>query len=266
MSQSPPRRPIVGGNWKMNTDLATARQLGGAIAAGDRSVTVDVVLFPPYPYLTAVHEAAEGSGIAIGGQDLAAAPNGARTGEVSGEMLKDVGASIVLCGHSERRHLLGETDEVINQKVQRALDLDLKVLLCVGETLEERQAGRTSEVVVGQVEAGLAGVMESDMALVSIAYEPVWAIGTGVHAEPADAESVHEAIRGVLDALHGGDVAAATAILYGGSVKPGNALELFEQNNIDGGLIGGASLHAADFLQIIDAAAATAGHTGSMQA
>ena len=266
MSPLPPRRPLVGGNWKMNTDRATAHTLGGEIAACDVSSAVDVVVFPPFPYLGVVGEAIRGSGTALGAQDLSVTPNGARTGEVSGEMLQDLGVSIVLCGHSERRHLLGETDEAINQKVRRALDCDLRAMLCVGETLEQREAGQTDAIVAGQVEAGFAGVMEPDIALVTIAYEPVWAIGTGVTAQPSDAEAVHIVIRGVINALYGADVAATTVILYGGSVKPGNALELFEQDNIDGGLIGGASLHAADFLQIIDAAATTAGHTGSMHA
>jgi len=251
------RKPYVGGNWKMNLHKADAAQLTGALADGfPQTDAVDVVICPAFPYLKMVSEqlCAAGSQIKVGAQDLYHEANGAFTGEVSTSMLKDVGVQVVLTGHSERRHVLGEGDELINAKTRAALDAGLEVILCVGEKLEQREAGQTDAVNCAQVCYGLAGVSKEQMARVTIAYEPVWAIGTGKTATPADAQAAHRAIRATLANLFDQATAEATRIQYGGSVKPGNAKELFGQADIDGGLIGGASLKADDFTAILQAA------------
>jgi triosephosphate isomerase len=200
-----------------------------------------------------VGEALRGSRIALAAQNMFYEDNGAFTGEVSGTMLKDVGCSHVILGHSERRHVIGETDEVVNRKVVKALGDGLKVILCVGELLEQREAGKTADVVTTQVRVGLEGVSAGAMSDVTIAYEPVWAIGTGKTATPRQAQEVHAMIRGLLGGMYGPAVAAATVIQYGGSVKPSNAAELLGQPDIDGALVGGAALKAADFVGIVQA-------------
>jgi len=255
----PTRKPYVGGNWKMNLHHKEAQELATALM--DRHTTagaVEVAVFPAFPYLSAVVmklcEKGDAS-IKVGAQDVYPEPNGAFTGEVSTSMLHDVGCISVLVGHSERRHVIGEQDELINAKLRAALDAGLEVVLCVGEKLEQREAGQTDAVNASQVYAGLAGVKKEQMAKVTIAYEPVWAIGTGKTATPEDAQNAHAAIRAVLGTMCGDDVAMATRIQYGGSVKPGNATELFAQPDIDGGLIGGASLKPDDFMAIVEAAA-----------
>lgn len=249
------RTPFIGGNWKMNLTREEARGLAGALARniGDGG-EVDVAVFPPFPWLVEVAEALEGSAVRLGAQDAWHEPDGAFTGEVSLSMLKDIGAKILLCGHSERRHVIGERDERINAKVLAALEAGLEVVLCIGETQAQRQAGQTDAVNTGQLALGLAGVSPEQMDRVTLAYEPVWAIGTGQTATPEDAAAAHRAIRATLDHLYNPAVAAATRIQYGGSVKPGNAAELFAMEHIDGGLIGGASLKAADFTAIVSAA------------
>ncbi|VAX35662.1 Triosephosphate isomerase [hydrothermal vent metagenome] len=253
------RTPTIGGNWKMNTTLETGPALARAIAAGlGEAPACEVVVFPPFPFLLAVGEALGGS-LKLGAQDCYHQPDGAYTGEVSIEMLKDCGVSVVLTGHSERRHVLGETDELVNAKTRAVLDGGLACVLCIGETLDQREAGQTDAVNEAQLRAGLAGVSAEQMASVTIAYEPVWAIGTGKVATPEDAQAAHARCRGVLADLFSEEVAQATRIQYGGSMKPGNAPELLAQPDIDGGLIGGASLVAADFLAIIAAAAARGG-------
>ncbi|NNM25775.1 MAG: triose-phosphate isomerase [Phycisphaerales bacterium] len=244
------RTPIVGGNWKMNTTAETGVALARAVAAGSGGVACEVVVYPPFPYLATVGATLAGSDVQLGAQDLYHEPNGAFTGEVSVEMLRDVGVTVVLAGHSERRHVIGETDDLVNRKVRAALAGDLMVTLCLGETLEQREAGRTTDVVLGQLRHGLAGVAEAAMGRVVLAYEPVWAIGTGVTATPDDAETAHRAIRGALADLYNPQVAAATRIQYGGSVKPGNAAALAAGPNVDGFLVGGASLVPDDFLAI----------------
>jgi triosephosphate isomerase (TIM) len=258
------RIPIVGGNWKMNTNRASAKALAEAVVAGagdvGGAVGCEIVLFPPFPYLALVGEVLRGSGIALGAQDLWHAPDGACTGEVSAAMLRDVGVTHVLAGHSERRHTPGlrEADELVSAKLRAALDAGLSVILCIGETIEQREAGRTEEVVLGQLRAGLHGVSAEEMRRVVIAYEPVWAIGTGRTASPQDAQTVHKVIREALGGGPGGydgGTAEAVRIQYGGSVKGGNAAALFAQPDIDGGLIGGASLDASEFLAIVRAAA-----------
>jgi triosephosphate isomerase len=250
------RKPYVGGNWKMNTNRNTSAELTrGVVDALRTTSTVDVAVFPPFPYLLAVKSIIRdrGSAVKLGAQDVYHKPDGAFTGEVSTDMLKDCGVQVVLCGHSERRHVLGETDDLINAKVRATLEAGLECILCVGETLEQREAGHTDPVNQRQVRAGLADVTADMLERVVIAYEPVWAIGTGKNASPADAQDVHAKIRRLLGQLYNGEVAARTRIIYGGSLKPANAKELLSQPDIDGGLVGGASLKASDFAGIVQA-------------
>ncbi len=256
------RTPIVGGNWKMNLHARDAKQLAEVIAQRVGGLDkAEAVVFPPFPYLlqvgTVLKAASGGLTVKLGAQDCYHESNGAFTGEVSMSMLKDVGVETVLAGHSERRHVIGESDELINRKVRAALEAGLDVVLCVGEKLEQRELGQTDAVNAAQTQYGLAGVGAGQMGRVVIAYEPVWAIGTGRTATPDDAQGAHRAIRGTLAAMFGDKVAQATRIQYGGSVKPSNAAELFSQPDIDGGLIGGASLKADDFVAIVEAASAT---------
>lgn len=254
------RQPIVGGNWKMNLHRDEAASLARALTEKwSRAGTVEVVLFPAFPYLADIRDVlSTGSdAIKLGAQDCYHQTNGAYTGEVSLSMLRDVGVSVILAGHSERRHVIGETDVLINRKVRAALDAGFEVILCVGEMLEQRELGQTDAVNAAQTLYGLAGVPTEHLARVTIAYEPVWAIGTGKTATAADAQEAHAAIRETLAAAYSEAIAQQVRIQYGGSVKPANAAELFGQPDIDGGLIGGASLKDADFLGILEAAADT---------
>jgi triosephosphate isomerase len=250
----------VGGNWKMNTNLASARKLAEAVGASCAPAAshVDVVVFPPFPYMIQVGEALRSTRIAMGAQDAYFEADGAFTGEVSCAMVKDAGAKWVLAGHSERRHVLGETDDLINRKVRAALAAGLSVILCIGETIEQRDSGKAETVTVNQLQAGLKGVSRGELDQVVIAYEPVWAIGTGRTATPADAQTMHSRIRSALSVAYDGGSAQGMRIQYGGSVKPENAAELFSQPDIDGGLIGGASLKAETFGSIVQAAATAA--------
>lgn len=240
----------------MNTGLAGARTLARDVAARVAELPgVEVAIFPPFPYLLAVAEViSASSNIRLGAQDFYFKPDGAYTGEVSLAMLKDCGVRIVLAGHSERRHILRESDELVGDKTAAALTAGFDCILCIGETLDERQAGRTDEVNARQLRAGLKAVPAAAMPLLTIAYEPVWAIGTGKTATPADAQDAHAKIRGLLSDLYSPTIAAVTRIQYGGSVKASNAAELFAQPDIDGGLIGGASLNAPEFAEIVRAA------------
>ena len=201
----------------------------------------------PFVYLDAVGQALKGSNILLGAQDCAATANGAHTGEVSTEMLKDLGVKSVILGHSERRHEIGESDELINKKVRRALNEGLEVVLCIGELLSDREAGNAEQVCAFQLSADLAGVTEEQMKNVTIAYEPVWAIGTGKTATPEDAQAIHKFVRNYIAKLYNQKVADETIIQYGGSMKASNAKDLLAQPDIDGGLIGGASLKADTF-------------------
>ncbi len=250
----------------MNTNLVSARALAeGVCRVAGREASVDVAVFPPFPYLLPVGEVlrAHGGTVRLGAQDVHWQKNGAFTGEVSVEMLVDCGVQVALTGHSERRHLLGETDECVNGKTRAVLDAGLACVLCVGETLEQRQAGQTDAVNLHQIVAGLAGVRaERAGRLLTIAYEPVWAIGTGRTATPADAQAAQHRIRQVLADLFGQNVAGEIRIQYGGSVKASNAAELFAQPDVDGGLIGGASLSADEFGQIVRAAGASRRRAG----
>lgn len=247
------RKPYLAGNWKMNLDRRGALDLVGALRehVGDRT-DVEVAVAPPFVYLDEVARALSGSPIRVGGQNACDEPSGAFTGEISTAMLRDVGADFVILGHSERRHIYGENDALIAAKVPAALDNGLDVILCVGELIEEREAGETENVVRTQLTEGLREVSREDMARVTIAYEPVWAIGTGHVATPAQAGEVHQYLRGLLEGLHGADVAASTRIQYGGSVKPDNVRELMAVPDVDGALVGGASLKPEAFLPIVD--------------
>ena len=250
------RKPFAAGNWKMNTNSRTSVELAkslveGASEAAGHSLTVAVC--PPFVYLQAVAKALNGSNLALGSQDVYFEHDGAFTGEISVSMLKDIGCTYCLCGHSERRHVIGETDELINKKVTAAVNGGLFPILCVGELIEERKVGKTYEVVTRHVEKGLAGLGDEKIRAVTIAYEPVWAIGTGLTATPDQAQEVHAFIRELLEKMYDKTIANEIRILYGGSVKPSNAAELMKQPDVDGTLVGGASLKADDFLAIIQA-------------
>ncbi|MSR17554.1 MAG: triose-phosphate isomerase [Phycisphaerales bacterium] len=246
------RRPFVGGNWKMNTDLASGVELAQRLATSMREIVLhsDVVVFPPSPYLHSVGKALGISGIGLGAQDVSAEANGAHTGEVSCEMLLDLGCTHVIVGHSERRHGRGESDELVGAKTQIALASGLTCVLCVGETGAERKAGLAHEVTGRQLRVGLHGIELGALEGLVIAYEPVWAIGTGVSATVSDAAEAHREIRRQLSLLYNAELAARTRIIYGGSCTPGNVQSLLSQPGVDGGLIGGASLQAEAFLAI----------------
>ena len=249
------RQLFVAGNWKMNLDLQTSVDLATALRHQTAEINnVTMAVAPVSVYLKSVADALSGSSVGVAGQNMHFEESGAFTGEVAGPMLLDVGADLVILGHSERRHVFGETDEMINKKVHKALDLGLKPILCVGETLDQREDGRTDLVNAGQLKDGLKGVTEEQMASVTIAYEPVWAIGTGKTASPEQAEEVHQVLRGLLEEMFGQAVAMSTIIQYGGSVKPANADELMGIPNVDGALVGGASLKAETFVPIIEIA------------
>ena len=249
------RRPFIAGNWKMNTRRTSAVDLARALVDGaGNSDRVEIAVCPPSVYLSAVADVVAGSSIELGAQNLYAAGDGAYTGEINAAMLTDVGCRFVILGHSERRQLMGETDDLVAKKMQAALAGNLIPIVCVGETQAQREAGETESVVETQVRGSLAGLDDVRAAAIVLAYEPVWAIGTGLTATPEQAEAVHAMIRKLLGEMFTPDIAAQIRIQYGGSVKPSNAAELLGQPNIDGALVGGASLQAADFLAIIKAA------------
>jgi triosephosphate isomerase len=244
------RQIYIAGNWKMNKLRSEARSLAEELSASLKGVSVKLMVAPPFTALADVSEIIKGTSIRLGAQNMGLEASGAHTGEISVEMLKDVGVQTVILGHSERRHIYGEDDEMINNKVHLALEQGLEVILCVGELLEEREAGKAESVVRDQLSGGLKGVSEAGMKNLVIAYEPVWAIGTGKTATPEDADQMHEAIRAWLSESMGDRVAGDTVIQYGGSVKPDNAADLLKKENIDGALVGGASLKADSFAAI----------------
>jgi len=249
-----PRRPFVAGNWKMNLDRARAGSLARAVRSKAATLEeVDVALFPPFVYLAEVAAAVAGSRVRAGAQDLYVEAKGAFTGEISGPMIRDVGGALVLVGHSERRHVLGEPDALVARKLQAALEHGLEPILCVGETLEEREKSRTNDVLSRQVGTALAEVAAGDFARVTIAYEPVWAIGTGRNATPEQASEAHRFVRGLVRERFGAEAAARIRIQYGGSVTPENAVSLLGSPDVDGALVGGASLDAEKFGAILDA-------------
>lgn len=249
------RTPIIAGNWKLNKTVAEAVALTTALnqlVADARSV--EIVVAPPFTALSAVNTAIAGSNVRLSAQDVYWEEEGAFTGEVSSTLLKDVGCEYVIVGHSERRQYFGETNENVNRKAKAALARGLKPIICVGELLEEREAGRTEAVIAAQVASGIADLSTSDLLASVIAYEPVWAIGTGKTASPAQAQEVHSIIRGLVAIASSDDVAEQIRIQYGGSVKPDNAAELMAKPDVDGALVGGASLDAASFAAIVKAA------------
>jgi len=256
MASNGRRRPIIGANWKMNTTLPTAQVLAESIVRQiGEMVGVEVVLCPPFPNLETVQRVIEASTLQLGAQDVYWEESGAYTGEVSAPMLSAVGCDWIIVGHSERRHLFGEGDEIVNRKLHAVLRNGLQAILAVGETRDERHTGRTDEVLERQLRESLAGVRGADMERVVIAYEPVWAIGTGETATPDQAREAHAHARLVLGRLYGEEIAAATRIQYGGSVTAANAADLMAQPGIDGALVGGASLKPNDFAAIVRAAA-----------
>ncbi len=250
------RKLIVAGNWKMNTSLQEGIELAKEIDKmladkdlGDKGV----VVAPPFTHLSEIKKVINGDKICLSAQNCASEEKGAYTGEVSAAMLKSLDARAVIIGHSERRSYYGEVDAVLNKKVKLALQNGLKPIFCCGETLDEREAGNQTSVVKQQISNALFDLPVEEYKKIVIAYEPVWAIGTGKVATPEQAQEMHKFIRGLITEKYGAEVADATTILYGGSCKPGNAKELFENPDVDGGLIGGASLKADSFVAIIDA-------------
>ncbi len=246
------RKPFIAGNWKMNTNGAGAKALASGLVGQLSEIdSVDVAVCPPSVYLQSVAKALSSSNIALGAQNMYFESNGAYTGETSAEMLKDVCCTYVIVGHSERRHVLGETDEMVNKKVSTAIGAGLLPILCVGELLEQRQGEETEAVVSRQIKAGLAGLSAEKVEAVTVAYEPVWAIGTGLTATPEQAQEVHLMIRKLLAEIYSESVAADIRIQYGGSAKPGNTAELMACPDVDGLLVGGASLKVDDFAAMI---------------
>ena len=250
---------LIVGNWKMNLELDSSLALIERINSGlGGSSESEVVICPPHIYLMAIGEHIAPTPIGLGAQNMYYEPAGAFTGEVSASMLRDAGCKYVILGHSERRHVMGEDDVLIGKKVHAALAASLVPILCVGELLEQRKASHTETVVGEQLKLGLHGVTQQQFENLVIAYEPVWAIGTGINATPEQAQQVHAYIRGQLASTYGSGPAAGVRILYGGSVKASNAIDLIAQSDVDGVLVGGASLKADEFLGIINAAAPVA--------
>ncbi|MBR4727836.1 MAG: triose-phosphate isomerase [Clostridia bacterium] len=248
------RRPVIAGNWKMNNTPEQTKALIDALKPLVADADCDVVVCTPYIDLYAAMDAAAGSNIKVGAENCHWAAKGAFTGEVSAEMLKTIGVPYVIIGHSERRQYFGETDLTVRDRTRAAVDNGLKVILCVGEVLEERQLGITDEIVRKQTKVALDGIKEEELANIIIAYEPVWAIGTGLTATPAQANEVCAVIRALIAELYSKDAADHIVIQYGGSMNDGNAADLLAQYDVDGGLIGGASLVAEKFAAIVAAA------------
>ena len=244
------RKKIVAGNWKMNTELQRGLELARSVEEQVKSLESDALLIiaPPYTHLAKINEVTQD--VILAAQNCASEENGAYTGEISPDMLKSVGVEYVILGHSERRSYYYEDDELINKKIKLAINKGLKPIFCCGEVLNEREESRHYDVVRRQIEVGLKDVSASEIGQVVIAYEPVWAIGTGVTATPEQAQEMHLFIRNIIEELYDSMIADQTVLLYGGSCKPGNAKELFANPDVDGGLIGGASLKSEDFIQI----------------
>jgi triosephosphate isomerase (TIM) len=247
------RIPLIAGNWKMYKTVAEAAELvEGLLRELGEPRGREVLICPPFTALHALRPLLEGTPVKLGGQNMHYEAQGAFTGEIAPAMLHELGCSYVIVGHSERRQIFGESDELIGNKLRAALATGLRPILCVGETKPQRDSGNAESVTLGQVRACLEGVTAAQMAEVVIAYEPVWAIGTGDTATPADAQAMHAAIRGALGELFGAETAGGVRIQYGGSVKPDNVDELMAQPDIDGALVGGASLKADSFLRIVN--------------
>lgn len=245
------RKPYIAGNWKMNLTPSEATKLAKELTEACKNIDTKVMIAPTFVCLPGVVEAVKGSNIIVAAQNVNDHDSGAYTGEISCDMLKDIGVNTVIIGHSERRSYYGDTNEWISKKVRKALDKGMDIDLCIGETLEEREAGRLEEVLSEQVTKGLSLVKADEMSHVTLAYEPVWAIGTGKTATPEDANNAHAFIRSLIEKMFGVDVAKNQIIQYGGSVKPSNVKELLSCEHIDGALVGGASLSVEKFLPII---------------
>jgi len=248
------RNKVIAGNWKMNKDVFEIADLINGLKKSSVPKNVEVIVCPPFTSLVIAQQLLKGSLIKLGAQDVSVHDDGAYTGEVSIKMLKSVGCEYVIVGHSERRQYFHESNELINQKAKKVLAAGMKAIICVGETLEEREKEITDKVITAQIKGVLAGLSESDLEKVIIAYEPVWAIGTGKNATPKQAEDVHQLIRKLVGQLYSWNVAVKIIIQYGGSVKPENAKELLSQPDIDGALVGGACLKADSFAGIISPA------------
>ena len=247
------RKKVIAGNWKMNKNLSESQNLISKLSAGLNSekINCDVIICPPYTSLQEASSLIRNTDIKLGAQNMYYEESGAYTGEISASMLKSVGCEYVILGHSERRTIFKEADSLINKKIKKALQSNLKPIFCIGETLEERESGVTKDVIKRQLVEGLKEISINDLNSIIIAYEPVWAIGTGKTATPAQAEEVHEFIREIISGLYNKDAAENLIIQYGGSVKPENAAELMSQKDIDGALVGGACLKAESFIGII---------------
>ena len=246
------RKNIIAGNWKMNMSVSEAEDLVKDLKFNLKEADdTEVVLCPPFTMLLGVNEIIKDSPIKLGAQDVFWEAEGAYTGEISPPMLKDVGCEFVIIGHSERRKYFNESDAVVNKKIKTALSFGLTPIVCVGETLEEKEKGIAEETVVGQITNGMAGISTEEMSRIIIAYEPIWAIGTGRTATPQVADGMHLIIRNQLSELYSSDFGANVSILYGGSVKPDNIDDLMKQENIDGALVGGASLNSKSFTRIV---------------
>ena len=250
------RKKVIAGNWKMNNDLTESQNLITKLTGGlsNQKLNCDVIICPPYTSLSEASTLIKNTPVKLGAQNMFFEDNGAYTGEISAQMLKSVGCEYVIIGHSERRTIFKETNEMINKKIRKALEHSLKVIFCVGETLEEREKSTTMQVIRAQVENGLRDISEESMAEIIIAYEPVWAIGTGRNATPQQAQEVHKFIRDFIGNKFSSQIAESLTIQYGGSVKADNASELLSQQDVDGALVGGACLKADSFIAIIKAA------------
>ena len=244
-------KPFIAGNWKMYKTIPEAVEMVKALKeASSEQIEAELVVIPPMTALSEVKKAIEGSQVKLGAQNMYWEDEGAFTGEISAPMLKDAGCEYAVIGHSERRQYFGETDETVNKKIKAALAHDLIPIMCIGESLDEREKGKTIEKVEDQINAGLEGLGKDEISRLIIAYEPIWAIGTGLTATPSQAEEVHIFIREKLAEKYGNETASCAIILYGGSVKPASTYELLKEKNINGALVGGASLEADSFIQI----------------
>jgi len=250
------RRKVIAGNWKMNNDLTESQNLISKLINGlnNGKINCDVIICPPFTSLSEAHNLISNSILKLGAQNMYYEENGAFTGEISAVMLKSAGCEYVILGHSERRTIFGENDQLINKKLKKALTSGLNPIFCIGETLDEREKGITNTIVERQVTEGLKDISANDMKKIIVAYEPVWAIGTGRTATPGQAEEVHAFIRELVKGLYSNEIAQNLVIQYGGSVKPDNAKELMSQKDIDGALVGGACLKSESFIDIINAA------------
>jgi len=246
------RLPVIAGNWKMNKTVSQGKEFIKNIKAEVKGTDVEVMIFAPYTLLSSLKEVTKDTNIIIGSQNMHYEDSGAFTGEISADMLKDIGIEYTLIGHSERRQYFNETDDTVNKKLHKAIEKNIKVILCVGEGLEEREKNIEKEIVKNQIVKAFEGIKEKDMDKVIIAYEPIWAIGTGKTASKEDANEMIAYIRNLIKEIYNDVISEEMRILYGGSVKPENIEELMEQEDIDGGLIGGASLKEDQFVQLVN--------------